>query len=254
MWDLATGNQLAVLSGHKGFVCSLAVSFDGMYLAAGGADGAIKVWNLASGDIFAELHHGAADAKVAWGCIADQLVSGGADGNLRVWKVSERVCASPLSIHSQPILKVVCLPDGSGLVSVSADRSVRISNLITGQCFRVFEGHNGEVNSVAVSSDGRRMLSASEDKTLRVWDLHSGACLSTLCGHTDIVWRVAVSPNSKLAASGAADNTVRLWDLDSSACLQELAHPDCVAAVAFSPADSRLAVGCDDKRVYIFIR
>jgi len=45
---------------------------------------------------------------------------------------------------------------------------------------------------------------------------------------------------------------VRLCDLKSQECLQELAHPDCVAAVAFSPEGSSLAVGCDDSRVYVY--
>ena len=252
MWDVATGNLLSTFCGHQGFVCSLAVSSDGLHVAAGAADGAIKVWNLASGAICANLHHGGPDAKVAWGCVSDQLFSGGADGHLRVWQLPGSVCTQSIAAHSKPILKVVCLADGSGLVSVSADRSAKISKLTTGQCVRTFEGHTGEVNSVAVYSDGRRMVSASEDCTLRVWDLQSGYCLATLRGHHEIVWRVAVSPNCKIAASGAADNMVRLWNLNSSECLQELSHPDCVAAVAFSPDGSHLAVGCDDAQVYIY--
>jgi len=96
------------------------------------------------------------------------------------------------------------------------------------------------------------MISASEDCTLKVWDVESGSCLATLRGHCQTVWRVAVSPDCKLVASGAADNTVRLWDLASKQCIQELPHPDCVAAVAFSPEGSSLAVGCDDSRVYIY--
>jgi WD40 repeat protein len=96
------------------------------------------------------------------------------------------------------------------------------------------------------------MVSASEDCTLRLWDLESGACLVILRGHREIVWRVAISPDGRIAASGAADNTVRLWDLESGDCLQELPHPDCVAAVTFSPEGSSLVVGCDDKCIYIY--
>src|SRR2546426_380798 len=168
MWDIPSGNHLVTFSGHEAFVCSLSVSGTGALLAAGAMDGAIKVWNLSSADLRADLQHGAPDAKVAWG------------------------------------------PDGS------------------------------------------RLLSGGGDGCLRIWDVDTGSCEATLRGHCDIVWRIAMSPDCRLAASGAKDNTVRLWDLRSNECLQELVHPDCVAAVAFSPEGSRLVVGCDDSRVYVY--
>jgi WD40 repeat protein len=252
MWEVASGNHLTTFSGHSAYVCSLNLSSDGNQVAAGAADGSIKVWDLSSGVISAEIHHGAADAKVAWGALTNHLFSGGADGVLRVWQLPERVCVRSVAAHTKPILKVAVLADGDSLVSVSADHTVRLCNSTTGECVRIFDGHTGEVNSVAVLADQRRIISASEDRTLRLWDLDSGMCLATLRGHCEVVWRVAVSPDGRIAASGAADDTVRLWDLDSGECLQELLHPDCVAAVAFSPQGTDLAVGCDDRRVYVY--
>lgn len=252
MWDVASGNCLATFTGHSAFVCSVAVSCDGGHVAAGAADGAIKVWNLTTGQLLAELSHGGMDAKVAWGPGVLQLASGGADGRVRLWRLPEAALTRTLNAHSKQILKIVILDDGDRVVTVSADRTARVCRVSTGECIRVFEGHTGEVNSVAVAGDKRHMISASEDCTLKIWDVDSGACLATLRGHCEVVWRVAVSPNGELIASGAADNTVRLWDLKSHQCIQELVHPDCVAAVAFSPEGLSLAVGCDDSRVYIY--
>src|SRR5712692_1853141 len=190
--------------------------------------------------------------EVAWGPNPNQLASGGTDGCVRMWRLPDAALRQSFTAHSKQILKIVILDDGDRLISVSADRTARICRASTGECVRVFEGHTGEVNSVAVAADKRHMISASEDCTLKVWDVESGSCLATLRGHCQTVWRVAVSPDCKLVASGAADNTVRLWDLASKQCIQELPHPDCVAAVAFSPEGSSLAVGCDDSRVYIY--
>ncbi len=250
MWDVASGNRLATFDGHTAFVCSLTLSPDGDLLAAGAADGSIRLWDLATGQARTVLHHGAADAKVAWGPTADQLLSGGADGALRVWSVRAEKPRHAIVAHANAILKVATVDDL--VLSVSADHTVRASRIESGECVRVFEGHSGEVNSVAVMPAKRRIASASEDRTLRVWDLNTGSCLQTLRGHDQIVWRVAAAPNCQLLASGAADDTVRVWDVELGECIQELRHPDCVAAVAFSPDGTHLVVGCDDSCVYLY--
>lgn len=252
MWDAVSGNCLVTFQGHDAFVCSIGLSRDGLLLAAGAADGAIKIWDVTTGRVVAEFSHGAQDAKVAWGADGSCIVSGGADGSVRVWRLPEATEIHSFFPHSRQIFKLLVLGDGDQLVSVSADKTVRICRLSTGECIRVFEGHTGEVNSVALAANKGQLVSASEDCTLKIWDIESGSCLATLRGHSQIVWRVAVSSDCKLIASGAADNTVRLWDLTSSECIQELSHPDCVSAVAFSPNDSCLAVGCDNARVYVY--
>jgi WD40 repeat protein len=116
----------------------------------------------------------------------------------------------------------------------------------------VFSGHTGEVNSVAIAPDERFMVTASGDHTLRIWELETGNCSRVLLGHDEVVWRVAVSPNGRILASGSGDDTVRLWDIKTGALLQTLPHPDCIAAVTFSPMDGRLVVGCDDANIYVY--
>ena len=47
IWDTATGNQRAILSGFEGEVTALTFSPDGAYLVAGMLDGTILVWEMA---------------------------------------------------------------------------------------------------------------------------------------------------------------------------------------------------------------
>ena len=126
MWDISSGNLLANWKGHQAFVCSLSLSQTGNLVATGAVDGSIKVWALDSGELRADWHHGAPDAKVAWGPGDSRLLSCGADGCLQIWNIEDGRCQQKIQAHSKAILKVVFLDDGERLVSVSADKTVRI--------------------------------------------------------------------------------------------------------------------------------
>ncbi len=49
LWDVATGRQLRVLTGHRDRVTSLAFSPDGKTLASGSRDETVKLWDVATG-------------------------------------------------------------------------------------------------------------------------------------------------------------------------------------------------------------
>ena len=55
VWDLAAGQQLAVLTGRDGTVYAVAVSADGARAVSGGYDRTVRVWDLAADQQLAEL-------------------------------------------------------------------------------------------------------------------------------------------------------------------------------------------------------
>jgi WD40 repeat protein len=252
VWDAASGSEIYTLRGHRAFVCSVSISPDDSRIATGALDGEIIIWNLHNAESIGLISHGASDAKVSWRRDNRSIVSGGADGCLRLWQMPDLKEVGNLSLHSQPILKVACLTDNCRVATVSADRSVRICDLSSMRCTRTFTGHTGTVNSVAITPDEQFLISASEDRSLRIWELESGKCCKVLCGHDEVVWRVAISPDGEFLASGSGDDTVKVWSIKSGDLLQTLKHPDCIAAVVFSPVDGRLIVGCDDANIYMY--
>ena len=55
IWDAATGQERAALTGHTGGVAAVAVAPDGSWLASGGADGTVRIWDAATGQERAAL-------------------------------------------------------------------------------------------------------------------------------------------------------------------------------------------------------
>jgi len=55
LWDCVTGNQVRLMTGHKGSIFSLAFSTEGRFLASAGADHRVLVWDLAHGHLVAAL-------------------------------------------------------------------------------------------------------------------------------------------------------------------------------------------------------
>jgi WD40 repeat protein/serine/threonine protein kinase/formylglycine-generating enzyme required for sulfatase activity len=93
--DAATGRQRRELTGHPGFIRSVAWSPDGKQLAACGDQKPITVWDLPEGKVLLKLdgHEGGFPAvgyqqdyrHLAWSADGRRLASVGADRQVRIW-------------------------------------------------------------------------------------------------------------------------------------------------------------------------
>jgi WD40 repeat protein len=247
IWDMATGQALRTLEGHRKGVNAVAVSRDGQRVVSASDDGMVRVWDLASGRLLLALegHSGWVDA-VAVTPDSRLVVSGSSDRTVCVWDLATGRALRILKGHRGWVLGVAVSPDGRHAVSCSDDSTVRVWDLATGNALHTLEGHGGWVWAVAFSPDGKRVVSGSEDGTVRVWDPATGAPLRILEGHLDWVNAVAVTPNGR-AISGSDDGTVRVWDLDTSTALLTLrGHRAAVRAVAIGPDGRHVISGSDD--------
>jgi len=218
-------------------------------LAAGSADGSIRVWDPASSSVNAVLqgHRGAVCALAL--LPEGSLASGSGDGTIRLWDLASGSCLAAFEGHQGWVKALAVLPDGR-LASGSDDSTIRLWDQASGSCLAVFEGHQGSVFALAVLPDGR-LASGYGESTIRLWDPASGSCLAVFEGHQGGVMALAVLPDGHLA-SGSNDDTIRLWDPASGSCLAVFeGHQDWVMALAVLP-DGRLASGSDDRTIRIW--
>ena len=234
--DLADPALQRILTGRErherpfaGEVTSVAVAPDGNWLACGGMDGTVRIWELDTGQQRAALTgHESSDyggvASVAVAPDGNWLASGGSDGTVRIWDVATGKERATLTGHECSryggVASVAVAPDGSWLASAGTDGTVRIWDPATGQERATLTSHMaGPHGAVAVAPDGTWLASGGSDGMVRIWDSVTWRERATLIGH-DIgifggVTSVAVAPDGTWLASAGIDGTVRIgtWSL-----------------------------------------
>jgi len=131
---------------------AMAFSPDGKILAAGGMDGTVRVWDVASGDQLHKLE----------GPVTARYVPSGISSTDQFNKVGGR--------HRAEVWSVAFSPDGKHLVCGGQDKLIRVWDVSTGKELGQFRGHDGTVVGLAFSPDGKFLASTSIDMTGLVWD------------------------------------------------------------------------------------
>ncbi len=220
--------------GHETGVMSVAMAPTGDYIASGGRDGTIRLWDL-DGKQLNESWVGGEEgiSAVAIAPEGDYIASGGEDNKVQLW--DRKGNSKVLGEHEDDVLAVAFSPDGRYLVSGSKDKTIRLWTREGNPVGKPFTGHTDYVPAVTFTPDGQSIISGSWDNTIRFWDLQGNQRGKTLEGHDDFVLAIAVSPDGKYIVSGGGDQTLRLWDRSGKAVGKPFqGHEAYVSTVAFS--------------------
>jgi WD40 repeat protein len=244
----------SVFTQSFGTVSSVAFSRDGRLLAAGIANGDIRLWRVADGEPLLTCRgHSDWPWAIAFSPDGRTIASGSQDQTVRLWDVNTGQCILVLPGHTSWVKAIAFNSDGSRLASGSNDRTIRLWDVSTGECIQIWQEHSDWVWSVAFSPSDRTLASASGDGTIKLWDTTTGSCLQTLEGHSNSVKAIAFSPDGNTLASGSFDQTLRLWNVSTGECTKILqGHTELVWLVAFSPDGCMLASSGDDGNIRLW--
>ncbi|MDB9446990.1 WD40 repeat domain-containing protein [Anabaena sp. CS-542/02] len=211
LWDVATQEEIATLTGHSDSVNSVAFSPDGRTLASGSWDD-IKLWDVATQEEIATLTgHSSSVYSVAFSRDGQTLASGSWDNTIKLWDVATQGSIATLTGHSGSVNSVAFSPDGRTLASGSDDGTIQLWDVATQGSIATLTGDSYGVNSVAFSPDGRTLASGSGDETIKLWDVATQGSIATLTGDSGSVNSVAFSPDGRTLASGSEDSTIKIW-------------------------------------------
>jgi len=218
LWDVTRSLQevpLLSLPGHGSRLTSLAFAPRNDQLLAGGGDGSVLLWDLATRSATKAFtgHERLTVHAVAFSADGKRAASAGADRQVIVWDVASGAVLQKLLGHTNTVTGVAfCGTDQ--VISAGWDGTLRVWTLPMGDC-RVLK-LDAEIGCLAATPDGRRAIVGGLRKragVVQVWDLASGKEVCTFSGHQGSVLSVAVSADGRYVLSGGADSTVRLWEL-----------------------------------------
>lgn len=231
--------------GHK-ILCT-AYSPDSKYIATGGVDDRIFIWDAKTGNIINELKNRNWPLTLKFSPDGKYLVSSGRTKLVKIWDYKTGKIINQLKGHRSQILSLDISPDGNYIATGSSDKLIKLWDLNQGIFIRDLKGHRDEVTSVAFSPDGKKLASGSEDHTIKEWNIPSGTEIRTIKNaHRADIRCVAYSPTGEYLASGADDKMINLWK-NGKKYNSFIGHKHILQHLAFSPDGEYLLSGGYDK-------
>lgn len=242
----------SVFSDTFGSTLAVTISSNGNLLAAGTADGEIRLWNLLNETpLLTWQGHFDWIRSIAFSPDGQLLVSGSDDETIGIWETNTGKCLHTLGGHSSWVRSVTFSPDGAMVVSGGDDGRVLLWEVKTGYCLATLLEHTKGIWTTTFSPDGQLLATGGYDQVVKLWEVSTKRCLTTLL-HTDDIWAIAFSPDGQFLATGSSTH-IKLWNIKQEQVFLALeGHTHSIRSVAFSPDGQLLASGSEDRTIRLW--
>ena len=241
-----------LLSGHRPApdgdvesdgVLGVDITRDGSLVASAGADGTVRLWNIAAGGRSARvLHSGETEQNdVRFSGDGRRLAAVGSDGRIRIWNTRSGALETQMRGSERELTTVAFSADDRRLATGGYDGAVRVWSAQGGPPAAVLRGQSARVYDVGFGATSDRVVSAGDDGTARLWD----------AGRTQVwagpvyTYNISFSPDGRYIAGGGEDGAVRVWNARTSEIEATLPGTPGYTTARFSPTANEVVVASD---------
>jgi WD40 repeat protein len=187
IWDMATLDLSAKLSGHKRDVNSVLFTEDSKRIISCSDDADIVMWDITSGEIVRKLKgHSAGVRSILLMPDNTHLISCSIDKTIRVWNINTGECIRVINDHNQRVNSLILSDSGTLFASVSLDRTVKVWST---EDYRLLYSLSVEAHEVTFSNDDRYLFVSDRSGNIYVYDAKSGGSIDEYKDiGTDIEW------------------------------------------------------------------
>jgi WD40 repeat protein len=195
-------------------IFAVAGSPKGRYVAAGGADKTIRIWDTQTSEL-AHVLTGHTDAVSSLAWLSESiLLSGGATGIVRAWEVEFRRCFRAARVHEDHVARIVVSNETDSYLTAAWDGRVKIWTNKHRPRFELPAGP-AAVTSVALLPDQKHLCVGYWNGTAAIWNLDMGTVFEEFSAHEGNLAACAVALNGQLVVTANEHGQLRSWSLAS---------------------------------------
>ncbi len=221
--NLNQNNNELELTGHLSSVITAAWSNDGNFLATGGKDSLIILWNTNSQTVFnSKTFKATSPIKFLTFCGIDTIISILDDGTINLWEVKNDTSELLFKLRQIQPTCAVWNRSKKTLVSGSTNGVVILTDLNHKPYRSLLENyHNSGISHMVFSNDFSLLAIASWDRVIKLYNYHDFfELLNTIGGVKNIDYldtrarSLIFTTDNKLVA-GMSDKSIRIWETSS---------------------------------------